>query len=812
VPEEGGVLGRATRSDICIDHSSVSRRHAKLCPQPDGGWAILDLGSRNGLIVQSRRVDKALLKDGDMIQIGDVVLLWQFKREPVPEEFLEGGLSASESTAALKSEDLQSSPGLSVTRGGEAEARSSAHPEEQSDSGEAGSADQCFSTQAVEELPGEAAGGDRSKTASDQRKPLEPSTNSPLGWSGRSPDQPTATTSPRSPRRSILLIVGLVVVGLIGLRALSDFQSDETPDLTMSNEVAKWETPTPIESELRRPLASPHPETPAAKEQVRELLFERLLAVSPEVTAVSWSAATYLFGRAPAPAEILFIAEKGTDQFLAQARGLPEHWRHRARSILGDRYLNGDPLPTALLPEEVPLDLNHWREVLEQHLDSMAESHLPLPDRNGRDEAFEISYRKALSQPWKIAGWAGAIRSVWTAGGGRPLREEDEDAISRVSASGLPRGELLRRFLILMSRTNPMFSNPPYLGREVDWSQLAQLLPPLGAENPWPADGIEAGVPPALWWATALEHSLPEFPQKQPTVGPLGALRIEILTPFPVQNLLNEPARIPRLWRRLEQSRLTICAPDLREAPESSPQEIFREMSVPLEREIAVLSEGVGLDDGRENPRSRVADGYLIPEFGAIAETLNAPIPRGALPERAARWLLEARCDGERPGERLFRAGGYHLVPGEWRSAAYRPVTRALLLAGAHLIEDRGTDVAVSVTLDEEPRGEQDGEWAEWMTALELISGHCENHPISVWFVSPSSSGGSEGLGVEWGPEIRRGWVIQESEPLAAVHPLLQRDYVDPTDQDPLSSPGDEPNRATNTVESSSPAAGEDDR
>jgi len=581
----------------------------------------------------------------------------------------------------------------------------------------------------------------------------------------------------------------------------------------MSNEVIKWETPSLLESEKTNPLASTSEETSISEEPDRESIFERLLAVSPEISAVSWSAATYLFGRAPTPEETLFVAEQGTTAFLVQSRRLPEHWRHRARSILGGRYLQGEPLPAALLPDEVPLDLKHWREVLKQHVDSVTESQLPLPDRDGTDEAFEDSYRQALSQPWKIAGWAGAIRSVWTAGGGRPLQEEDEIAIARISSSGLPRGELLRRFLILMSRTNPLFSIPaPSLKRKMDSSQLAQLLPPLDEQRTWPAGGIEVGVPPALWWATALERLLPEFPQKQPAVGPLGALRIEILTPFPVQTLLSDPERVPRLWRRLEQSRLTICAPDMREGPESSPLQIFRKMSTTRDHEIAVFADDVGPDSGWENPLFRIANGYLIPEFAVIADTLKAPIPREGLNERANQWLVQARLKEERSGERLFRAGGYHLVSGEWRSAAYRPVTRALLLAGAHLIEDRGTDVAVCVTLEEEPRGEQDGEWAEWMTALELIAGHCENHPISVWFVSPSNRGENEGLGVEWGPEIRRGWVVQESASLAAVHPRLQREYVDPTDQDHLSSSREEPNAATRTPDPSSSGLGEDDR
>ncbi len=71
------VLGRSSRSDIVIDHASVSRAHAELMTQP---LAIRDLGSTNGVRVKGERVTAGALvplEVGDALQLGDVVVLVQ---------------------------------------------------------------------------------------------------------------------------------------------------------------------------------------------------------------------------------------------------------------------------------------------------------------------------------------------------------------------------------------------------------------------------------------------------------------------------------------------------------------------------------------------------------------------------------------------------------------------------------------------------------------------------------------------------------------------------------------------------------------
>jgi pSer/pThr/pTyr-binding forkhead associated (FHA) protein len=51
----------------------ISRLHAMLLPAPDGSWALLDLGSANGTLVNGREVpagDLIPLRDGDRINLG----------------------------------------------------------------------------------------------------------------------------------------------------------------------------------------------------------------------------------------------------------------------------------------------------------------------------------------------------------------------------------------------------------------------------------------------------------------------------------------------------------------------------------------------------------------------------------------------------------------------------------------------------------------------------------------------------------------------------------------------------------------------
>jgi hypothetical protein len=72
VPAGGAIIGRSRDSDIVLDDSNVSRRHAELSPSGQS-WLIQDLGSTNGVRVNGRQVNGPHpLESGDRIELGTV--------------------------------------------------------------------------------------------------------------------------------------------------------------------------------------------------------------------------------------------------------------------------------------------------------------------------------------------------------------------------------------------------------------------------------------------------------------------------------------------------------------------------------------------------------------------------------------------------------------------------------------------------------------------------------------------------------------------------------------------------------------------
>ncbi len=65
------VLGRSADCDVVIPEESVSRRHARFSRAGEG-WKITDLGSKNGVRVNTFKIDEQRLRDGDRIDLGTV--------------------------------------------------------------------------------------------------------------------------------------------------------------------------------------------------------------------------------------------------------------------------------------------------------------------------------------------------------------------------------------------------------------------------------------------------------------------------------------------------------------------------------------------------------------------------------------------------------------------------------------------------------------------------------------------------------------------------------------------------------------------
>lgn len=72
------TVGRGSTSDIVLNDSKVSRRHALVQPQKQYEFWLLDLGSSNGTFVNGRRITQpVLLRNGDQIEIGPFRLMFR---------------------------------------------------------------------------------------------------------------------------------------------------------------------------------------------------------------------------------------------------------------------------------------------------------------------------------------------------------------------------------------------------------------------------------------------------------------------------------------------------------------------------------------------------------------------------------------------------------------------------------------------------------------------------------------------------------------------------------------------------------------
>jgi len=75
-------IGRALDNDIVVEDRSCSRYHVMITI--DGGQIIIeDLKSRNGIRVNGKKLDRATLKDNDIIEVGDLRgVFFQWLKDP----------------------------------------------------------------------------------------------------------------------------------------------------------------------------------------------------------------------------------------------------------------------------------------------------------------------------------------------------------------------------------------------------------------------------------------------------------------------------------------------------------------------------------------------------------------------------------------------------------------------------------------------------------------------------------------------------------------------------------------------------------
>lgn len=64
------TVGRTARADLIVDAALVSRIHCRLTADKSDQLLVEDLRSTNGTLVNGRRVQRQVLKPGDVLTIG----------------------------------------------------------------------------------------------------------------------------------------------------------------------------------------------------------------------------------------------------------------------------------------------------------------------------------------------------------------------------------------------------------------------------------------------------------------------------------------------------------------------------------------------------------------------------------------------------------------------------------------------------------------------------------------------------------------------------------------------------------------------
>jgi len=96
--EPGATLGRDASNSIHVPSDTVSREHARFAWR-DGVWFIQDMDSRNGTLVNGRRIVEIELHPDDEIAIGELVM--QFV-DAGPEPLVPGALAAETTELAVR--------------------------------------------------------------------------------------------------------------------------------------------------------------------------------------------------------------------------------------------------------------------------------------------------------------------------------------------------------------------------------------------------------------------------------------------------------------------------------------------------------------------------------------------------------------------------------------------------------------------------------------------------------------------------------------------------------------------------------------
>ena len=100
-------LGRNSRNEIVIENTYISSFHAELVKQPDGAYEVTDLKSANGIFINGKRIEKAVMKPDDKVRFGQLDARYRDSKLPGVEKEKRGAAP----TAEEKREEAQASEG-----------------------------------------------------------------------------------------------------------------------------------------------------------------------------------------------------------------------------------------------------------------------------------------------------------------------------------------------------------------------------------------------------------------------------------------------------------------------------------------------------------------------------------------------------------------------------------------------------------------------------------------------------------------------------------------------------------------------------
>ena len=82
------TVGRGMLAHIRLEDGSISRKHCQFVLDPQGALIVRDLGSKNGIFMDGKMVDRAPVDPGSVVQVGLVKL----RVDPTEEAVVDAGI------------------------------------------------------------------------------------------------------------------------------------------------------------------------------------------------------------------------------------------------------------------------------------------------------------------------------------------------------------------------------------------------------------------------------------------------------------------------------------------------------------------------------------------------------------------------------------------------------------------------------------------------------------------------------------------------------------------------------------------------